>query len=164
MDDIPSLVNLQMESSILQGLADLFNEYMHALQGAIPNKEHAGEIGFQRISSAQELLQQLSLLVNSLTLVDLFPVIAASVSKDTKPLNADHSSQEEIGTLILSVQEAADQLWCYFCRQFVSEVMSTGQRESSTSLEPCANGQQIPSSTQDQMPSFAFQVCHFVQM
>ncbi|XP_029124477.1 exocyst complex component EXO84B isoform X2 [Elaeis guineensis] len=170
VDDISSLVNLHMESSILQGLAELFNEYMHALQRAIPNREHAGENGFLRISSAQELMQQLPLLVNSLTLVDLFPVIAASVSKDARPSNdgvflehADHFSQEEIDTLILSVQEAAEQLWCHFCHQFVSEVMSTGKRESSTSLEPCANGQQIPTSTQDQMPSFAFQAL-FLQL
>lgn len=164
VDDTSSLVNLQMESPILQGLADLFNEYMHALQRAIPDRENAVENGFQIISSAHALTQQLSLLVNSMNLVDLFSVIAASVYEDTKPLNnvpflelAGHSSWKELDALILSVQEAADQLWCYFCHQFVSEVMSTGQHESTPSLESCAHGQWVPSLKEDQMPSFAFQ-------
>lgn len=150
-----------MGSSILKGLADLFSEYMCALERAIPCRKDATENVSPKTGSAQTLQQQLSLLANASTLVHFFPSIAESMLKGLKP-SADHLLSEqteifspsELDDWILSIEEAADQLLCPFCQQFVFDVMSYGDSESAA----CLNGWFIPGSSQDLMPSFAFQV------
>lgn len=135
VDDIAPLVILQMESSMLKGLADLFKEYMQTLEEAIPITGHDVENNLLRISPAETLQQQTSLIVNSSTLVYFFPSIAGTIFKGIKPssngLSPEHidlSSQTELDSQMLSILEAADRLKGCFCQQFVYDVMNDRKR------------------------------------
>ncbi|KAJ6831413.1 exocyst complex component EXO84B-like [Iris pallida] len=166
VDDISPLVSLQMGCSILKSLTDLFIEYICALERAIPSKDTEKSHDSPIANSARSLQQQLSLLVNSSTLVHFSQRIAGSLSKGLISLNNGPSSdyvelfaQKELDIWVLSIQEATDQLRAYFCQQFVYGVMSHGYFDSGISLD----GWLIPSSSQDPVPSLALQAL-FLQM
>ncbi|XP_020275302.1 exocyst complex component EXO84B-like, partial [Asparagus officinalis] len=159
VDDVSPLVVLKLRGSILKGLAGLFSEYICALERAIPPRENATENGSPKVNSAQSLQQQLSLLANASTLAHFFPSIAGGIIKDNKFSKDDLSfeqteffSQNELDDCILSIGEAANQLRCYFSRQFVLWVMSHEDYESEPYLEEWF----IHIASQDPVPSFVF--------
>lgn len=166
VDDISPLVTLGMGTSILKGLADLFSEYMSALERAIPSRGNAVESDSPKVSLAQTLPEQLSLLANTAALVHLFPSISCSIAKGIKSSDDDLLSekmeifsQNELDDWIISIEEAADKLPGLFCQQFVYGLMSHEDFESTTH----STNWFIPCSSQDPAPSFAFQVCHLFQ-
>ncbi|XP_058094760.1 exocyst complex component EXO84B-like [Magnolia sinica] len=171
IEDVSPLLLLQMESSILKGLADLFTEYVDILKRSIPSEANVVDKGGLRTNSAKTLHQQLSLLVNSATLViHFFSSIAGSIFKGIQSSydeilteDREHSQQKELDNWIFSVQEAGDQLRCYFCQQFVLSVMTHAEGGQELSSETYVHGQSESVSVQDQMPSAAFQVL-FLQL
>ncbi|XP_062195340.1 exocyst complex component EXO84B-like [Phragmites australis] len=156
VEDVHPLLDLRMNNSVLQLLAELFREYMHSVVELIPRKE----VALQNTTRDQQYMWQLSILINCTTLVSLFPIIAHGVFKSNQmsdgaalPSVADFSTQRELNSLILLIKEAAGQVWTCFCQQFIRDTMLSIQTKSTASL-----GEGIPSSPQGMMPSFAFQV------
>ncbi|XP_073012702.1 exocyst complex component EXO84A-like [Typha latifolia] len=169
VDDMSPLVILQMESSILKALAEMFNVYTCSLESAIPSIRDTLPNDSHRSNSDQMYKKQLSLLANSATLVGLFPILSARVFKGGEPsdnLLSDHtyiSSQNKLDGLILSIEEAADRVWECFCQQVIYDITSKVQYEARINLESDIFGKCRPSSEHNMMPSFAFQAL-FIQM
>lgn len=158
INDFFPLASLQMESSILQGLADLFVEYMRAVECAIPIVERALQSDSRRSGLAHRYLKLLSLLVNSATLLGFFPIIVDNFSR-----SFILSSQMELSPLTLSVGEAVERIWCCFCKQFMYDVMSSVQ-EKPRGSELGTFFKYLHSTPQDIMPSFLIQVHNCCQL
>ncbi|XP_072970741.1 exocyst complex component EXO84A-like isoform X2 [Typha angustifolia] len=164
VDDMSPLVILQMESLILKALAEMFNVYTCSLESAISSIRDTLPNDSRRSNSDQMYKKQLSLLVNSTTLVGLFPILSARVFKGGEPsdnLLSDHtyiSSQNKLDGLILSIEEAADRVWECFCQQVIYDITSRVQYEARINLESDIFGKCGPSSEHNMMPSFAFQM------
>ncbi|OVA02343.1 hypothetical protein BVC80_9099g143 [Macleaya cordata] len=162
MKEVSPLVILQMETSILNGLTDLFREYIEILIRSIPSKTNILEKGDSRIIFAQTLSQQLSVLANALALVDIFSRTARSIFKnidnfDDQPINATGIQWKELDNWMVSIQQMAGQVRVYFCQQFVYRVMSL-EGGSRLCPETYFDEQHDTDTVQDLMPSVAFQV------
>ncbi|KAJ0966524.1 hypothetical protein J5N97_023441 [Dioscorea zingiberensis] len=163
VDDISPLVAIQMECSILEGLADLFCGYIVALEKAISNQTGVVENDFPKTCTSLELPQQLSIVVTSSAVVQLFPTIASGIFDCIRTSNGlllkhmGPSLEKELDSWMLSIEEASNQLRGYFCQQFVGAVMSDEEHGWRETLESFVDFQQKPSSPPDLIPSFAFQ-------
>ncbi|KAK2984618.1 hypothetical protein RJ640_029124 [Escallonia rubra] len=117
-EDISSLVSLQMEDSIFKGLMDLLTEYIVILERALPSKTYVEEKGGSRILLAESLAQQVSVLANLSTLVQIFSSIITNIFKDISHLKF------EIDRYTLSTQGACNRLRAHFCEQFIHKIIS----------------------------------------
>ncbi|KAK3011319.1 hypothetical protein RJ639_012397 [Escallonia herrerae] len=116
--DISSLVALQMEDSIFKGLMDLLTEYIVILERALPSKTCVEEKGGSRIILAESLAQQVSVLANLSTLVQIFSSIIRNIFKDISHLKF------EIDRYTLSTQGACNRLRAHFCEKFIHKIIS----------------------------------------
>ncbi|GMJ09054.1 hypothetical protein HRI_004574600 [Hibiscus trionum] len=162
--DVTPLLAIQMEGSILNGLINLFTEYITILEKAITFKTHVSEKGSRR-ALAESLLQQLSVLANLSTLQLFFFKIVRSFLRGPGNLNSELRKknsidfpQKELDDCILFIQEAASKLKAHFCQQFINRMMSP---EISSEIILCNDSPQESSTFQGAMPSVAFQVLFF---
>ncbi|KAK6940633.1 Exocyst component Exo84, C-terminal [Dillenia turbinata] len=153
-EDTSPLIALQMEGFILEGLKELFTEYIANLRRAIIAEANTLEKGSMTTMSAVSMPQQVSMLANLSTLLHLFSSIACSIFKGT-PLNG--FEEQEIASCFLYIRDALDQLKSHFYQQFISKVLifKDGQ-ELATQI--CVGSQDDSDVFQDVMPSVAFQV------
>ncbi|KAK1353310.1 Exocyst complex subunit [Heracleum sosnowskyi] len=153
-EDTSTLVILQMEGSVLKGLMDLFTEYTVILESSLDDKEYDGakEVD-SSINSAESLVQQVSVIANLSTLVNIFSGIVRSIFIDSSHL------EFEIDSYILFVQEACSRLRADLCEQFIQRIMSI---EIDYRLTPneCAWTQDDSDSSSDIMPSVPYQVLY----
>ncbi|WOK92931.1 exocyst complex component [Canna indica] len=163
VDDFSSLIAFELESSFAQGLADLINEYICGLERSVQFKENSMKICGQGMISTPRLEQQLLLLVNISTFVDLVPIITAGILSCTNPpcsLEQVNTSLQELRDLVLSIEEAADRIRNSFSQQLVYEAMSSGLKKSKPiwELNSEYNNWFPTSSKQDHVtPSYIFQ-------
>ncbi|KAK8565266.1 hypothetical protein V6N13_020387 [Hibiscus sabdariffa] len=164
--DVTPLLSIQMEGSILNGLMNLFTEYIAILEEAITFEKHVSEKG-SRITSAESLPQQLSVLANLSTLQLFFFKIVRSFLRGPGYLNSELRKknsidflQKELDGCILFIQEAAAKLKAHFCQQFINRMISL-ETSSKVMLETCCDNPQESSTFQGAMPSVAFQVLFF---
>ncbi|EAZ08062.1 hypothetical protein OsI_30327 [Oryza sativa Indica Group] len=145
-DDVSPLLELDLAlgSTLLHLLADLLRDYMLMQLGA---------------TAAADDMMMVSLLINCTTLLSLFPLIARRIFTTTssqQPADFHHATNNKgelhLHGLIVSIKEAAAQVWTCFCHHFIRHtIMSTTlhhkTHSSSSSIRHGAN-----------MPSSAFQV------
>ncbi|KAK8694031.1 hypothetical protein V6N13_071595 [Hibiscus sabdariffa] len=164
--DVTPLLSIQMEGSILNGLMNLFTEYIAILEEAITFEKHVSEKG-SRITLAESLPQQLSVLANLSTLQLFFFKIVRSFLRGPGYLNSELRKknsidflQKELDGCILFIQEATAKLKAHFCQQFINRMISL-ETSSKVMLETCSDNPQESSPFQGAMPSVAFQVLFF---
>ncbi|WOG81216.1 hypothetical protein DCAR_0100361 [Daucus carota subsp. sativus] len=153
-EDTSTLVILQMEGAVLKGLMDLFTEYTVILESSLDDKEYDGaEEVDSSVNSAESLVQQVSVIANLSTLVNIFSSIVRSIFEESSHL------EFEIESYILFVQEACSRLRADLCEQFIRKIMSL---ESDHSLVPneCTWTQDDSASSDDIMPSVPYQVLY----
>ncbi|KAK9040985.1 hypothetical protein V6N11_016117 [Hibiscus sabdariffa] len=162
--DVTPLLAIQMEGSILNGLMNLFTEYITILEKAITFKIHVSEKGSRR-ALAESLPQQLSVLANLSTLqlfffklVRIFLRGPGNLNSELRTKNSINFPQKELDDCILFIQEAAAKLKAHFCQQFINRMMSP---EISSKIMLCNDSPQESSTFQGAMPSVAFQVLFF---
>ncbi|KAK8688562.1 hypothetical protein V6N13_087323 [Hibiscus sabdariffa] len=162
--DDTRLLAIQMEGSILNGLMNLFTEYITILEKAITFKIHVSEKGSRR-ALAESLPQQLFVLANLSTLQLFFFKIVRSFLRGPGNLNSElrkknsiNFPQKELDDCILFIQEAAAKLKAHFCQQFINRMMSP---EISSKIMLCNDSPQESRTFQGAMPSVAFQVLFF---
>ncbi|XP_021670533.2 exocyst complex component EXO84B isoform X1 [Hevea brasiliensis] len=160
--DVTPLAALQMESSILSGLSNLFIEYIAILEKAISSKINVPEKGGSRIILAESVPQQVSILSNlstlerffSSTLTSIFSGINCSDSELTK----NGSQQQELDSCLMVIQQASAQLRAQFFQQFIYRVVSLEvckwTPEICVDSETCSSLGNGPMA----MPSAVFQV------
>lgn len=148
-EDTSTFVILQMEGSVLKGLMDLFTEYTVILESSLDDKEYDGadEVD-SSINSAESLVQQVSVITNLSTLVNIFSGIVRSIFKESSHL------EFEIDSYILFVQEACSRLRADLYEQFIQRIMSL---KSDYRLTPNESPDDSDSSS-DIMPSVPYQV------
>ncbi|KAK8588394.1 hypothetical protein V6N12_022839 [Hibiscus sabdariffa] len=158
--DDTRLLAIQMEGSILNGLMNLFTEYITILEKAITFKIHVSEKGSRR-ALAESLPQQLFVLANLSTLQLFFFKIVRSFLRGPGNLNSElrkknsiNFPQKELDDCILFIQEAAAKLKAHFCQQFINRMMSP---EISSKIMLCNDSPQESRTFQGAMPSVAFQ-------
>ncbi|KAI3951125.1 hypothetical protein MKW98_028529 [Papaver atlanticum] len=166
ISEVLPLIDLQMEISVLNGLMELFREYIETLVKVIPCKMNILDAGGSRVILAQALSQQVSVLANASALVDIFSITFKSIFMDNQnfgfqPENMG-SRGKELDNWIVAIQEISNQLTTHFCQQFVHRVMSP-DAGSRVCAETYTDGQEDSELDQDFMPSFAFQVL-FLEM
>ncbi|KAF2314723.1 hypothetical protein GH714_030175 [Hevea brasiliensis] len=164
--DVTPLAALQMESSILSGLSNLFIEYIAILEKAITSKINVPEKGGSRIILAESVPQQVSILSNlstlerffSSTLTSIFSGINCSDSELTK----NGSQQQELDSCLMVIQQASAQLRAQFFQQFIYRVVSlevckwTPECVDSETCSSLGNGPMA-------MPSAVFQLSFFAR-
>ncbi|KAI3990819.1 hypothetical protein MKX01_011727 [Papaver californicum] len=160
ISEVLPLIDLQMEISILNGLMELFREYIEILVEAIPCKTNILDVGGSRVILAQALSQQVSVLANASALVDIFSITFKSIVMNSQngfqPENMG-SREKELDNWIVAIQQTSNQLTAHFCQQFVHRVMSP-YAGSRLCAETYTDDQEDSGIDQDFMPSFAFQV------
>ncbi|KAI3984738.1 hypothetical protein MKX01_039355 [Papaver californicum] len=159
--EVLPLIDLQMELSILNGLMELFREYIETLVKAIPCRMNILDVGGSRVILAQALSQQVSVLANALALVDIFSITCKSIFMNNQnfgfQLENMGSRGKELDNWIVAIQQTSNQLTAHFCQQFVHRVMSPSAG-SRLCAETYTYDQEDSNIDQDFMPSFAFQV------
>ncbi|KAE8668796.1 putative phosphatidylcholine acyltransferase [Hibiscus syriacus] len=163
--DVTPLLAIQMEGSILNGLMNLFTEYIAILEKAITFETHVFEKGSRR-TLAESLPQQLSVLANLSTLQLFFFKIVRSflrgpgyLHSELRKKNSIDFLQKELDGCILFIQEAAAKLKARFFQQFINR-MTSSETSTKLMLQTCNDSPQS-SKFQGAMPSVAFQVLFF---
>lgn len=153
-----------LENLIFKGLTDLFDEYILTLERAISIRKPPEERYFPLSVSALKLKQQISILINSSELVQLLPTLVQHSFDSTifasdvvLPEQDMLSSLKELDFWKLAIQEISVRLKFLYCRIFVSGVLSLGNSEALKGLDTCSCGHCVLGSSEDLMPSFAFQ-------
>ncbi|GFZ17673.1 hypothetical protein Acr_26g0009430 [Actinidia rufa] len=116
-EDASPLVSIQMEGSILRGLMDLFMEYLTILEIALTGKGNGLDKGGPGVNLAKLPEQEVAIVANLSTLVQLFSSIVKSVFKGINHLNF------EVDSFMSHIQEASDRLRAHFCQQFICRLM-----------------------------------------
>uniref|UniRef100_A0A0E0LY40 Exocyst component Exo84 C-terminal domain-containing protein n=1 Tax=Oryza punctata TaxID=4537 RepID=A0A0E0LY40_ORYPU len=149
VEDVSPLLDLGLgittSAKLLHLLADLLRDYM--LQQLLPVPATA----------AADDMMMVSVLINCTTLLSLFPLIARRIfttSSTAASQDQDFgvSSKGELGGLIVSIKEAAAQVWTCFCHHFIRHTIM------STTLQYCSIHKTHSIRHGDNMPSSAFQV------
>lgn len=156
-EDISSLVFLQMEGPILRGLMDLYTEYTAILERSLTDKECAIENSGSKINLAESLVQQVSVIANLSTLVNIFSSIIRNVFKEISHLVF------EMDSYILFIQEACSRLRANICEQFIHKIMSLEGDHRPTQNSFIWTQDDSDSST-NMMPSVPYQVRHSYEM
>ncbi|XP_026423617.1 exocyst complex component EXO84B-like isoform X1 [Papaver somniferum] len=161
ISEVLPLIDLQMEISVLNGLMELFREYIETLVKVIPCKMNILGAGSSRVILAQALSQQVSVLANASALVDIFSITFKSIFMDNQNLGFQPENMgsrgKELDNWIVVIQQISNQLTTHFCQQFVHRVMSP-DAGSRVCAETYTDGQEDSELDQDFMPSFAFQI------
>ncbi|KAF5185365.1 Exocyst complex component exo84b [Thalictrum thalictroides] len=157
MKEVFPLVILQLETSIFDGLLELFKEYIDNLERTIQSRAYVVDGNDGRII-------QLSALANALALVHIVSITARSIFKDLKnygcQLKADivvESFYEELDNWLLSIQDVVDQLRYQFKQHVIHRVMSPEGGPLFSADIYCVD-QGDSNSFTDLRPSVAFQV------
>ncbi|KAE8681753.1 Phospholipid sterol acyl transferase 1 isoform 1 [Hibiscus syriacus] len=132
--DVTPFLAIRMEGSILNGLMNLFTEYIAILEEAITFETH--------VSEKRSFLRGPGYLHSEL-----------------RKKNSIDFLQEELDGCILFIQEAAAKLKARFCQQFINR-MSSPETSSKLMLQ-IFNDSPQSSKFQFAMPSVAFQVLFF---
>ncbi|XP_026389417.1 exocyst complex component EXO84B-like [Papaver somniferum] len=160
------LIDLQMEISVLNGLMELFREYIETLVKVIPCKMNILDAGGSRVILAQALSQQVSVLANASALVDIFSITFRSIFMDNQNFGFQSENMgsrgKELDTWIVAIQQISNQLTTHFCQQFVHRFMCP-DAGSRICAETYTDSQEDSELDQDFMPSSAFQVL-FLEM
>uniref|UniRef100_A0A0E0EP84 Exocyst component Exo84 C-terminal domain-containing protein n=1 Tax=Oryza meridionalis TaxID=40149 RepID=A0A0E0EP84_9ORYZ len=148
VDDVSPLLELELDldlalgSALLHLLADLLRDYMLMQLGA---------------TAAADDMMMVSLLINCTTLLSLFPLIARRIftttsSASQQPADFHHATNNNKGELhlhglIVSIKEAAAQVWTCFCHHFIRDtIMSTTLHHKTHSSSSIRHGANMPSS------------------
>ncbi|XP_020539035.1 exocyst complex component EXO84B isoform X1 [Jatropha curcas] len=157
------LAAIQMEDSILEGLSNLFMEYISILEKAMNSKLNVSENSGSKIILAESVLQQVSILANLSTVNHFFSSTVVSFFRDINCTNSEltenHSvacQQQELDSCVMTIQEASVQLRTQFFQKFICKILS---------LEVCKWNPEIPvdrktgsSLVHGLMPSSFFQL------
>ncbi|KAM7501493.1 hypothetical protein LguiB_000397 [Lonicera macranthoides] len=148
-EDISSLVSLQMEGSIFEGLKDLLTEYIDILERVLINKTNDVEKNCSRVNMAESLEQQVSVITNMLVIIQFFSSIIRNVFKDIDHLKF------EIDSFILFIQESCIQIRTHCCMQFIHKMSLESNRKltSETYIQSQADSKIL----RDLMPSTPYQ-------
>ncbi|XP_059626070.1 exocyst complex component EXO84B-like [Cornus florida] len=149
-EDVSPLVALKMEGPILRGLMNIFTEYIVILERALTSETNFIEKGCPRISLAESPAQQISVVANLSTLVQLFSSIITNFFR-----GINHFSFE-VDNFKIFIQEASDRVREHFCKQFISRIISH-EGVYRLKSETCVSGQSDSNMFRDAMPSVAFQ-------
>ncbi|KAF9608148.1 hypothetical protein IFM89_007534 [Coptis chinensis] len=163
MKEISPLVILQMENLILDGLLQLFKEYIYSLERAISSKADVSDRIGSRIVLAETHSQQLSVLANSSALVQIVSNIARNIFKGFKVSDGQLLTDiemvllyKELDNWIFSIQDAADQLKNVFYQQTIYKV-TFPKGESVFGAETYCGDHGDSDASYDLMPSITFQ-------
>ncbi|XP_020539036.1 exocyst complex component EXO84B isoform X2 [Jatropha curcas] len=136
------LAAIQMEDSILEGLSNLFMEYISILEKAMNSKLNVSENSGSKIILAESVLQQVSILANLSTVNHFFSSTVVSFFRDINCTNSEltenHSvacQQQELDSCVMTIQEASVQLRTQFFQKFICKILS---------LEVCKWNPEIP--------------------
>ncbi|KAF0900834.1 hypothetical protein E2562_035470 [Oryza meyeriana var. granulata] len=151
VEDVSPLLDLGMTttSALLQLLAELLREYMLlqllGMTTTIPFPPPAAGA-----PDDDDDMIMVSVLINCTTLLSLFPLIARGIfTRSAASQEATSQSKRELDGIILSIKEAAGQVWTCFCHHFIRDTIM-----SSSSLRIHSSSTQPKIHT---MPSSAFQ-------
>lgn len=131
-----------MEGLLLRGLLDLFTEYTSILESALTNQTEIKEVD-SRISIAESVEQQVSLISNLSKLAQIFSSMIMRAFSDTYHL------QFEIDNYELFINENCSRLRSQFCKQLI---LKSWPLESGHRCLP-------PACRTDLEPSISYQVC-----
>ncbi|PIA45488.1 hypothetical protein AQUCO_01700782v1 [Aquilegia coerulea] len=157
MKEVFPLVILQMETSIFDGLLELFKEYIDNLERTIQSRAFVVDGNDGRIV-------QLSILANALALVHIVSITGRSIFKDLKnsgcQLIADivaESFYEELDNWLFSIQDVVNRLRYQFKQHVIHRVMSPEGGPLFSAEIYCVD-QGDSKAFNDLRPSVAFQV------
>ncbi|KAJ8760857.1 hypothetical protein K2173_021895 [Erythroxylum novogranatense] len=141
LDDVGPLESLQLEGPALEGVLQVFNNYVnlliHALPGSVEHEEHLEGSGHKIVRTAENEAQQIALLANASSLAEeLLPRAAMKLlplpgrmdehprrSSDKQYRLPDHREWKK------KLQRSTDRLRDSFCRQHALELIFTEDGE-----------------------------------
>ncbi|KAL2487895.1 Exocyst complex component EXO84A [Forsythia ovata] len=117
-EDVSSLVALQMESSVLKGIMDLFTAYTVILESAILGDTDVAEKGGFKVNFPESPVQEVSILVSLSTLVQLVSSIIKNI------FDGIHHLDFEIDNYLLFIQDTCSRLRSCFIEEFINNIFS----------------------------------------
>ena len=164
VEDISPLVALQMGSSVISGLIDLFREYIIILERALTYETRGIDEVSPRIKLADSVSQQVSILANMSTLVNFLSVMVKSIYSSNSHMDSNEmennsvvDQQQELDGFLLFIEESSNKLRNVFCQQLILSVLST--YSSHEIFSATQNNDQFDDNIfHNTMPSGIFQV------
>ncbi|KAI9122152.1 hypothetical protein K1719_006841 [Acacia pycnantha] len=164
VEDTSPLIDLEMGGSVISGLTKLFLEYVIILERALTYDTSVIEKDTSRIMPAESVPQQVSILANMSTLVQLLNILGESIFRSTVDIDSNsmgnHSvayQHTELDDFLLFIEESSNKLRHQFCQQFILRVLST-HRSHETTLATHDNEQCDANTIPNLMPSGVLQI------
>ncbi|XP_073140979.1 exocyst complex component EXO84A-like [Henckelia pumila] len=128
-DDVLSLISLQMESSILKGILDLFVAYIVVLESALTGDTDVLQKEGLSINLPESPAQEICILANISTLMQFSSMVIRNIFEGI------HGSEFEIQNFLLFVKDVNGRLRAGFLKQFVKNIFSTDDDHQACSSE-----------------------------
>uniref|UniRef100_A0A7N0TP69 Exocyst component Exo84 C-terminal domain-containing protein n=3 Tax=Kalanchoe fedtschenkoi TaxID=63787 RepID=A0A7N0TP69_KALFE len=129
--DVYPLFALEMDSFIIEGLRNLFMEYISILEGAMTSRSDFPEGGGTTNNVAESILQQVSILLNISAVRHIFSSFLITVIHNTCPVNVKKATsyavdcqQKQLDECILRVKETSDHLRSQFYQRVIERPVS----------------------------------------
>ncbi|KAK7393371.1 hypothetical protein VNO78_21924 [Psophocarpus tetragonolobus] len=163
-EDISPLVSLQMGSLVINGITNLFREYIVILERALTYETSSTEQVSPRINLAESLPQQVSILANLSSLVQFLSIMVKNIFRSSDHIDLqvleNHSSvnhKQGLHDFLFFIEDSSNKLRNVFNQQLILRVLSTYHRHEIFSASHCSD--QFDANTiHNPMPSGIFQV------